>query len=74
MSKPTTPRRSRTTWVRKNMAMDQRKLALAQRFLGTQTETETVDAALDLLAFQAEVFAGLDAVAASGAFRSAPRR
>ena len=37
------------------MAMDQRKLALAQRFLGTRTETETVDAALDLLAFQAEV-------------------
>ena len=68
-----TPRRSRPTWVRKNMAMDQRKLALAQRFLGTRTETETVDAALDLLAFQAEVFAGLDTVAASGAFRT-PRR
>jgi hypothetical protein len=67
------PRRSRPTWVRKNMAMDQRKLALAQRFLGTRTETETVDAALDLLVFQAEVFAGLDTVAASGAFRS-PRR
>jgi hypothetical protein len=67
------PRRSRSTWVRKNMAMDQRKLALAQRFLGTRTETETVDAALDLLAFQAEVFAGLDTVAASGAFRG-PRR
>jgi hypothetical protein len=55
------------------MAMDQRKLALAQRFLGTRTETETVDAALDLLAFQAEVFAGLDAVAESGAYRT-PRR
>ena len=72
MSKPA-PRRSRSTWVRKNMAMDQRKLALAQRFLGTRTETETVDAALDLLAFQAEVFAGLDTVAASGTFRGSQR-
>lgn len=74
MPKSSTPRRSRSTWVRKNMAMDQRKLALAQRFLGTHTETETVDAALDLLAFQAEVFAGLDTVAATGAFRNPPRR
>ena len=74
MAKSSTPRRPRSSWVRKNMAMDQRKLTLAQRFLGTRTETETVDAALDLLAFQAEVFAGLDAVAQSGAFRSPPRR
>jgi len=55
--------------VRKNMAMDQRKLTLAKEFLGARTETETVDTALDLVAFQAEVFAGLDALAAAGRIR-----
>lgn len=71
---PARPRGSRSTWVRKNMAMDQRKLALAQRFLGAATETDTVDAALDLVAFQAELFAGLDALGASGPIRDPYRR
>jgi len=55
--------------VRKNMAMDQRKLTLAKEFLGARTETETVDTALDLVAFQAEVFASLDALAGAGPIR-----
>ncbi len=62
-------RRPGSRWVRKNMAMDQRKLTLAKEFLGARTETETVDTALDLVAFQAEVFAGLDALAAAGPIR-----
>lgn len=70
-----TPAHPRSTWARKNMAMDQAKLALAKKFLGARTETETVDTALDLVAFQAEVFAGLDALAASGGIRDLyPRR
>src|ERR1043166_9818329 len=56
------PRRA-GKWVRKNMAMDPRKLALAKAYLGVQTETAAVDAALDLVALQAEVAAGLRAAA-----------
>ena len=54
--------------VRKNMDMDQAKLDAAKRILGVRTETEAVDAALDLVAFQAEVFAGIDRAAESGGF------
>ena len=57
-------------WVRKNMAMDPRKLALAKAYLGVQTETEAVDAALDLVAFQAEVSAGLRAAAGAAPWRT----
>jgi len=60
--------------VRKNMAMDPRKLALAKAYLGVPTETEAVDAALDLVAFQAEVFTGLRAAAAEGPWRSPYRK
>ncbi len=62
------PRRA-GTWVRKNMAMDTRKLALAKAYLGVATETEAVDAALDLVAFQAEVLNGLRSAAAAGPWR-----
>ena len=48
------------------MAMDPRKLALAKAYLGVETETEAVDGALDLVAFQAEVAAGLRTAAAAG--------
>lgn len=63
------PRRA-GKWVRKNMAMDPRKLALAKQYLGVATETEAVDAALDLVAFQAEVLGGLRTAAAAGPWRS----
>jgi hypothetical protein len=52
------------------MAMDPRKLALAKRYLGVETETEAVDAALDLVAFQAEVLGGLRTAAAAGPWRT----
>ena len=63
--------------VRKNMDMDGGKLAAAQRILGTRTETETVDRALDYVVFQGEVFAALDSLAALGGLDDpfeAPRR
>lgn len=56
------------------MAMDPKKLAAAKGFLGVQTETEAVDAALDLVAFQAEVMRGIEAVAAFGPVRDVFRR
>ena len=40
--------RRRAGWVRKNVVMDQRKLDVARRALGVDTETEAIDRALDL--------------------------
>lgn len=51
---------------RKNMVMDQGKLTAAKAALGAETETAAVDAALDLVVFQAEVFRGLDELVAAG--------
>ena len=45
--------------VRKNMRLTQAKLRRAQRILGTPTETDTVEQALDLVAFREEVIAGI---------------
>ena len=67
------PRRA-GKWVRKNMAMDPKKLALAKTYLGVQTETEAVDAALDLVAFQAELAGGLRAAAEAGPWRTPYRK
>lgn len=57
---------TRRVLKRKNMVMDQRKLDAAKAALGAETETSTVDAALDLVVFRTEVFQGLDALAAAG--------
>ena len=51
---------SEPKWTRKNIVIDQRKLDLAKTLLRASTETATVDQALDLIAFQKEVFAGID--------------
>lgn len=51
---------------RKTMLMDQRKLDAAKSALGASSETAAVDAALDLVVFRAEVFRGLDRLAAVG--------
>lgn len=45
--------------VRKNLRLSQAKLDRARRILGTATETETVEQALDLVAFRQEVAAGV---------------
>src|SRR5260221_14516170 len=41
----------RAGWVRKNVVMDQRKLDVARRALGVDTETEAIDQALDFIDF-----------------------
>jgi hypothetical protein len=71
-SKPTSggsrsrPRGTRTGWVRKNVVMDQRKLDLARRALGVDTETEAIDLALDFVAFRSEIAQGIAAVRRTG--------
>ena len=57
---------SRAGWVRKNMVMDQRKLDVARRALGVETETEAIDQALDFVVFREELARGFTAVRRSG--------
>lgn len=59
-------RGGRAGWVRKNVAMDQRKLDVARRALGVETETEAIDQALDFVAFRKELARGFSAVRRSG--------
>ena len=56
----------RAGWVRKNVVMDQRKLDVARRALGVDTETEAIDQALDFVVFREELAAGFAAVRRSG--------
>jgi hypothetical protein len=56
----------RAGWVRKNVVMDQRKLDVARRALGVDTETEAIDQALDFVAFRKELADGFAAVRRSG--------
>lgn len=55
--------------VRKNLRLDQAKLDRARRILGTATETETVEQALDLVAFRQEVTAGVRRLAGARTLR-----
>ena len=59
-------RGSRANWVRKNVVMDQRKLDVARRTLGVDTETEAIDLALDFVAFRQELARGIAAIRRSG--------
>jgi hypothetical protein len=52
--------------VRKNLRLSQSKIDRAKRILGTKTETETIEQALDLVAFRQEVVPGLEGLAGSG--------
>ena len=63
------PERPKRGWVRKNMQIDQRKLDAARVALGTKTETDTVDAALDAIAFRRELLEGIRRVRAAGGIR-----
>lgn len=56
----------RKGWVRKNVVMDQRKLDVARRALGVDTETEAIDQALDLVAFREQLAKGFAGVRRSG--------
>lgn len=55
--------------VRKNLRLTQSKIDHAKRILGTGTETETVEQALDLVAFRHEVMEGLQRIGGSGLIR-----
>ena len=55
--------------VRKNFRLDQAKLDRARHILGTRTETETVEQALDLVAFRQEAIDGVRRMAGSNAIR-----
>lgn len=55
--------------VRKNMRLRQDLLDRARRILGTRTETETVEQALELVAFREEVADGIRRIAGSGSLR-----
>jgi hypothetical protein len=45
---------------RKNFRLHQSKIDRAKRILGTATETETIEQALDLVAFGDRLLAGVD--------------
>ena len=61
--------RDSSTWVRKNMLMDQKKLDEAKRVLKTATETETIDAALDEIVFRHALVDGMRALKRSGGLK-----
>jgi hypothetical protein len=63
------PERSRRGWTRKNLQIDQRKLDAARAILGTTTEAETVDAALDAIVFGRQPVNGIRRVRAAGSLR-----
>jgi hypothetical protein len=55
--------------VRKNLRLTQAKIDKAKKILGTKTETETIEQALDLVAFKKEVLEGLGRQAGSKSVR-----
>ena len=55
--------------VRKNMRLHQDLIDRARRVLGTKTETETVEQALELVTFRKEVAEGIHRIAGSGSLR-----
>lgn len=56
--------------VRKNLRLTQEKIDRAKAILGTETETETVEQALDLVAFRSEVLEGIEGLAGSDLLRN----
>jgi hypothetical protein len=55
--------------VRKNMRLRQGLIDSARKILGTQTETETVEQALELVAFRKEVTEGIRSMAGTHSMR-----
>lgn len=51
--------------VRKNVRLTQEKIDRAKKILGTTTETETIEQALDLVTFREELLEGLQQLAGS---------
>ena len=55
--------------VRKNLRLTQAKIDKAKKILGTATETETIEQALDLVVFRNEVLEGLSRIAGTKSVR-----
>jgi hypothetical protein len=55
--------------VRKNVRLTQAKIDKAKKILGTATETETIEEALDLVVFRKEVLDGLSRIAGTASVR-----
>lgn len=51
---------------RKNIYLDEGKIRRARRILGTQTETETIDRALDLVVFRKTILRSLEQTTGKG--------
>jgi hypothetical protein len=51
---------------RKNYYLDERKILRAKAILCARTETETIDAALDLVIFRKDILDSLEKVAGKG--------
>ncbi|MDP1861720.1 MAG: hypothetical protein Q8K82_23845 [Gemmatimonadaceae bacterium] len=58
--------------MRKTVRLSQDKLTRAQRLLGAATETDTIEQALDLVAFRHEVTAGVRRLAGTRSLRQLP--
>ena len=56
----------KTNVKRKNYYLDERKIKRAKSILGAKTETEAIDAALDLIVFRKEILDSLEKVAGKG--------
>ena len=56
----------RNNLKRKNYYLDERKIRRAKAILGAKTETEAIDAALDLVVFRSEILTSLEKVAGKG--------
>ena len=51
---------------RKNVYLDEGKIRRAQRVLGTKTEAETIDRALDLVTFRKKILQSLEQTVGKG--------
>ena len=55
-----------TAVKRKNYYLDEAKIKRVQRILGTKTETETLDKAMDIIMFRTELLESLKKVSGKG--------
>ena len=56
----------KTNLKRKNYYLDEKKIRRARAILGAKTETEAIDAALNLVVFRKEILKSLEKVAGKG--------
>jgi hypothetical protein len=56
----------KTSVRRKNLSVDEGKIRRAGRILGTHTEAETIDRALDLVVFRKAILRSLEQTVGSG--------